>query len=197
MANEVYEVEKVLKRRARGDTVRMWFFFYVFLIYIDIFIFHKSSIILPHLENLIKQVEYLLKWVGYSSAQNSWVPEENLDCPDLLLAFRFENGHGRRVIAVQTVDGEIKYLMQWGDGSSSSLHSRDVGKHWSRLLFDFLMRKVKWRMPMPSMLSITSTVNSTNPIESENVAGNAVNATCEHLSNTLSSLYITAIKWRI
>lgn len=116
--------------------------------------------------------------MDYDSSYNSWVNENEMSCPKLWLEFRVENGHGRRITAVQAIDGAIKYRVQWGDGSHSIVDSGDAMMYWPRLLFDFLVGKTKWRMP-----EATYDLNNRNWIQingnSNNVAGKAVKVLCK------------------
>jgi len=33
------------------------------------------------------KVEYLIKWEGYPDSENTWEPQANLDCPDIIKAY--------------------------------------------------------------------------------------------------------------
>lgn len=73
---EEYSVEKVLQKRTRNGKVSDEIPRTYSLTY------SEYKFLISH-----SQVEYFLKWKGYSDNDNTWEPEENLDCPELIAAF--------------------------------------------------------------------------------------------------------------
>uniref|UniRef100_A0A8C9CKV8 Chromo domain-containing protein n=1 Tax=Phocoena sinus TaxID=42100 RepID=A0A8C9CKV8_PHOSS len=93
------------------------------------------------------KVEYFLKWKGFTDADNTWEPEENLDCPELIEVFLNSQKAGKekdgtkrkslsdsesddskskkkrdaRIIGATESSGELMFLMKWKHSDEADL----------------------------------------------------------------------------
>ncbi|CAG9768793.1 unnamed protein product [Ceutorhynchus assimilis] len=95
------------------------------------------------------KVEYLLKWKGYNEEDNTWEPQENLDCPELISAYEAQNnqvmadaedknkgknitednrprGFDRgleplKIVGATNATGELLFLMMWKNCKEADL----------------------------------------------------------------------------
>ncbi|KAM4881111.1 chromobox protein homolog 3-like [Thomomys bottae] len=109
------------------------------------------------------QVEYLLKWKGYSEAENSWEPEENLHCADLITAFinseetglsasecDDKNGFARglepeQIIGVTDIGGELMFLMKWKNLDEAELVlAKEANVKCPQIVIAFYQQRLNW-----------------------------------------------------
>src|SRR6266850_3927525 len=93
-----------------------------------------------------RQLQYLIKWKGYSDAHNSWEPKENVTTPALLAAYHERNTAavrkleteqvdcGQRTLSLEPKEQIAKALLQQEEskGQSKALNSDDCAQRRSR-----------------------------------------------------------------
>jgi hypothetical protein len=70
------------------------------------------------------QQEYLIKWKGYSSTDNSWEPTGNLNCPDLLRKFLRQRQSSPRTKAIGTTRDQRRPQQNQGGRQAGRLAQR-------------------------------------------------------------------------
>lgn len=84
-----FEVKKIVGKRITDGEVSIIFLNYFssrflpFVICFDFYIF-SQNITLTLISLSDEQVEYKLKWKGFSDTHNSWEPITNMNCPDVI-----------------------------------------------------------------------------------------------------------------
>jgi hypothetical protein len=117
------------------------------------------------------KIEYLLKWEGYASDENTWEPEENLTA-DLVTEFReaeastpednrrptkeeesdgFDRGlEPERIIgAIDSSDGRM-FLMKWkGTEEISLVAAKKANRECPQIVIQFYEECLTWRSGQP------------------------------------------------
>ncbi|XP_022920695.1 chromobox protein homolog 3-like [Onthophagus taurus] len=120
------------------------------------------------------KIEYFLKWKGYSDEDNTWEPEENLDCPELILEYEttlnpindfkddiiekrknitednrprgFDRGlDPDKIVGATDASGELMFLMMWKDCKEADLvPARQANIRCPNVVIDFYQNKEPW-----------------------------------------------------
>ncbi|XP_042540403.1 chromobox protein homolog 3-like [Dipodomys spectabilis] len=120
------------------------------------------------------KVEYLLKWKGYSDADNTWETEDNINCPDLIEAFL--NSHNASlsgastsneprdagdnprgfarglepegIIDVKQSSGGLMFVMKWkGSDETELVPAKEANVKCPQMVIAFYEERISWNSP--------------------------------------------------
>ncbi|KAM9824733.1 chromobox protein homolog 3a [Neosynchiropus ocellatus] len=120
------------------------------------------------------KVEFFLKWKGFTDADNTWEPEENLDCPELISAFlesqrnvhekpvkmnpqtnepetpQGPKGFARnlvpeKIIGATKSSGRLMFLMKWkGSDEADLVLSDEANTRCPQVVISFYEERLTW-----------------------------------------------------
>lgn len=124
--------------------------------------------------------EYFLKWKNYPDADNTWEPENNLDCPALIAEYErtaarsqkkpAEKKKGRqpkkqaqepeKIIGATDASGELMFLMKWKDSEEADLVPASFANtRWPAVVIAFYERRLTWKSQPGSAANVKENVS--------------------------------------
>uniref|UniRef100_F1KZU5 Heterochromatin protein 1 n=2 Tax=Ascaris TaxID=6251 RepID=F1KZU5_ASCSU len=112
-------------------------------------------------------VEYFLSWKGFPPSENTWEPEANLDCPNLIQAFEMQEKRARddkrkrsdnqncrgfdrglepeRIIGATNTSGELTMLIKWkGCEEADLVPAKLANERCPHLVIKFYEDHIQW-----------------------------------------------------
>nr|CAB3228082.1 chromobox protein homolog 1-like [Phallusia mammillata] len=72
------------------------------------------------------KIQYLIKWKGFSDSDNTWEPDDNLDCPDLIADFENKASKDKKPKDGAKVDDKKRKLTEKTESAKKSRISEEL-----------------------------------------------------------------------
>lgn len=90
------------------------------------------------------KTKYLIRWRGFDESDDTWEPEETLNCPDLIRSFNKKKGNKKEVIKIKKPAKKRKRLTDYNSDEEESDDSddSDYGAKKSRITGEYEVSKI-------------------------------------------------------